>query len=1071
MTAIVSRYSVLLLSWLWLLGLDINLFFLVLVPSIGVNAACITSSFSSADCGVSFPTDSVSPSLAQSDHVEVDLLRIGESRWHSVRAVVSPPSVYDNPPSPSVDPVVVMTPFSILPIIAYTAVALLLSYLGLRLLRRFNIRLLPAFISSSNERIPQPVTSASRKNWGFPKGWNWSLNVFRRSFKGPNATPTTKSRPKPADLDLQGVELLPTSSRAKEGQLVDLSLTSTASTITGIKLGVYADSSNVSSGDIEQPRPQHLQKDIGKGRHLSRSSSVDAFPQFSSASNVFDTPIKSNAFPVTPPLTNTSSTSNYSSPFTPSTSSFLLHSPSPAFAGPQVATSTKPALNLFKFSALGPSRSPSPSLSLSTSSLSRHRRSKSLGGVPLKRLGSSVKGKEKQRDEILVDYSSSESSSLESVSNPPSSSLASSDVGTQRILPEPLTLSHSRSEGSYGYGPLVPLPVPLVDLHISEQVSSWPTWTFDTNVEDPHTNITKGRLVDIGNDEFGMDEGTLLDTVHNKDERLVDISDDESREEHSDKLAGINEDEKEYIPLVSVQQALVTREAEKLVDVDATTPENISPVPTPPQSPTRMETEEPKLIDVPDHKDIDVEAQQAEQDSWKWDEDPELDPWTQPVKISDLMLWNVEEQGSSIQNDRTSTIPEEVVAELVLGQTSEDPTVGPDDAHTAVVTPAEEATDTFIKMSTDLASSLTSETPPVPAVISDEVPASSVSNDSFIPSFEVPTFEIILEGPISPDSEIGVCLIPPTPMIHPVDDWDEDPLLQDIADDSIIMENTDKLPQIHSGGTSPSTTTNDIYDLDDTPTAPPIVELPPLTIPLITISSGVHQPEESEQVPDPDLLPLPEVPSLPLTDAQTSCEKEESPKEPLSQTPTPPASPPMFVVRSIPSSPRKEKDSKPAWSLRASDAPALGLASAQSSPSLTTKNLLPKDNELSIPSPTYNPSVSSSATVELNVLLPGSFPESTATLSTEPEPKVAVLSDIEPISSEASVRSATKAESTDVVAQPGLRRRAPRSPIDIALAMQLRPGLGVGADPAWMVRFLMTMFGWFAVLISGQGEF
>jgi hypothetical protein len=37
--------------------------------------------------------------------------------------------------------------------------------------------------------------------------------------------------------------------------------------------------------------------------------------------------------------------------------------------------------------------------------------------------------------------------------------------------------------------------------------------------------------------------------------------------------------------------------------------------------------------------------------------------------------------------------------------------------------------------------------------------------------------------------------------------------------------------------------------------------------------------------------------------------------------------------------------------------------------------------------------------------------------------------------------------------------------------MQLRPGLGLGADPAWMVRFLMSMFGWFAILISGRGDF
>jgi hypothetical protein len=46
-----------------------------------------------------------------------------------------------------------------------------------------------------------------------------------------------------------------------------------------------------------------------------------------------------------------------------------------------------------------------------------------------------------------------------------------------------------------------------------------------------------------------------------------------------------------------------------------------------------------------------------------------------------------------------------------------------------------------------------------------------------------------------------------------------------------------------------------------------------------------------------------------------------------------------------------------------------------------------------------------------------------------------------------------------------------RQPLEIALAMQLRPGLGAGADPAWMVRFLMAMFGWFAVLVSGQENY
>ncbi|KAL5514849.1 hypothetical protein ACEPAG_2165 [Sanghuangporus baumii] len=41
--------------------------------------------------------------------------------------------------------------------------------------------------------------------------------------------------------------------------------------------------------------------------------------------------------------------------------------------------------------------------------------------------------------------------------------------------------------------------------------------------------------------------------------------------------------------------------------------------------------------------------------------------------------------------------------------------------------------------------------------------------------------------------------------------------------------------------------------------------------------------------------------------------------------------------------------------------------------------------------------------------------------------------------------------------------------LDAALAMQLRPGFGIGADAAWLVRFVMALFGWCAVLMSGGG--
>ena len=62
----------------------------------------------------------------------------------------------------------------------------------------------------------------------------------------------------------------------------------------------------------------------------------------------------------------------------------------------------------------------------------------------------------------------------------------------------------------------------------------------------------------------------------------------------------------------------------------------------------------------------------------------------------------------------------------------------------------------------------------------------------------------------------------------------------------------------------------------------------------------------------------------------------------------------------------------------------------------------------------------------------------------------------------------------DTTASSSLPLRRPRGyrstlpEFDLALAMQLRPGLGIGADPAWMVRFLMAVFGWFTVMVTGR---
>ena len=48
--------------------------------------------------------------------------------------------------------------------------------------------------------------------------------------------------------------------------------------------------------------------------------------------------------------------------------------------------------------------------------------------------------------------------------------------------------------------------------------------------------------------------------------------------------------------------------------------------------------------------------------------------------------------------------------------------------------------------------------------------------------------------------------------------------------------------------------------------------------------------------------------------------------------------------------------------------------------------------------------------------------------------------------------------------------RAPVPELDIAFAMQLRPGLGLGSDPAWLVRFLMAMFGWMTGFIGNGAQ-
>ena len=62
-------------------------------------------------------------------------------------------------------------------------------------------------------------------------------------------------------------------------------------------------------------------------------------------------------------------------------------------------------------------------------------------------------------------------------------------------------------------------------------------------------------------------------------------------------------------------------------------------------------------------------------------------------------------------------------------------------------------------------------------------------------------------------------------------------------------------------------------------------------------------------------------------------------------------------------------------------------------------------------------------------------------------------------------------EATTEAGEVTRRPYSDRNPeIDIALAMQLRPGFGEGAEAAWLVRFLMGIFGWVTVVVSGNGR-
>ncbi|KAF5322989.1 hypothetical protein D9611_009349 [Ephemerocybe angulata] len=160
----------------------------------------------------------------------------------------------------------------------------------------------------------------------------------------------------------------------------------------------------------------------------------------------------------------------------------------------------------------------------------------------------------------------------------------------------------------------------------------------------------------------------------------------------------------------------------------------------------------------------------------------------------------------------------------------------------------------------------------------------------------------------------------------------------------------------------------------------------------------------------------------------------------------------------IPESPLADKP-RPAWSLRATEAPRLGLVE------VTIETAKPNDVNTSDVLPPTNAE-----------LVPGAFPGSSSLTQTNPDsspsttPPQSKTQTSSPLvtpqaPSTMRQRRISSIDTSSFAAAVVSLRRKPE-PLDIALAMQMRPGLGAGADPAWMVRFMMSVFGWLAVAVS-----
>jgi hypothetical protein len=177
--------------------------------------------------------------------------------------------------------------------------------------------------------------------------------------------------------------------------------------------------------------------------------------------------------------------------------------------------------------------------------------------------------------------------------------------------------------------------------------------------------------------------------------------------------------------------------------------------------------------------------------------------------------------------------------------------------------------------------------------------------------------------------------------------------------------------------------------------------------------------------------------------------------------------PPLPSGNSASTTPIEEKE-RPSWSVRASEAPRLGLAAGPDRATVidVRVNLIAQDASKDIPAaPVAAPEV-----IARSDSIPGAFP-SVVEVEPEAQPTIATASPEQEKSAlmlsapQQRPRTVSTIDTTSFAAAVVSLRRRPE-PLDVALAMQMRPGVGAGADPAWMVRFMMAVFGWLAVTMS-----